>query len=79
MNSSINTICGTALLITILIGVFVLAYQGMLTGAETVGILTAIIGIAGGAFAVQQGAKIGAEAANTIPSTVAAQIEAQKE
>lgn len=67
------------MLLAILAGVFALAWHGTLDGAVTAGILTTIIGIAGGAFAVQQGVKAGSEAANTIPSSVAEQIEAKKE
>jgi hypothetical protein len=71
----INVICGTVLLVTILVGVFALAWHGTLDGAVTAGILTAVIGIAGGAFAVQQGVKAGSEAANTIPTAVVHKLD----
>lgn len=73
MNSVTNVVCGTLILLAILGGVFALAWHGTLTSAETYGILTTIIAIAGGAFAVHQGVKVGSEAANTIPTTVAEQ------
>ncbi len=65
--SSVLIICATALLITILGGIYALAWHGTFTGAEVFGLITAIIGIAGGAFAVHSGVNAGAQAANTIP------------
>ncbi len=66
-NPNILAICGTALLLAILGGIFALAWHGTFTGAEVFGLVTAIIGIAGGAFAVHSGVNAGANAANTIP------------
>ncbi len=66
-NPNILAICGTALLLAVLGGIFALAWHGTFTGAEVFGLVTAIIGIAGGAFAVHSGVNAGANAANTIP------------
>ncbi len=70
MNGSrpnVLVVCGTVLLLAILGGIFALAWHGTFTGAEVFGLVTAIIGIAGGAFAVHSGVNAGAQAANTIP------------
>ncbi len=66
-NGLIPMICGSAILVVILGGTFALGWHGTFTGAEVFGLVTAIIGIAGGAFAVHSGVNAGANAANTIP------------
>lgn len=56
---------GTIIIVTVLAGVFALAWHGTLTGAEVFGIITAIIGIAGGILGVHTGIVAGGNAAAT--------------
>ncbi len=55
INGNALTYCGTLMLLAVLAGVFTLAWHGTFTGAEAFGIVTAIIGIAGGIFGVHSG------------------------
>ncbi len=59
--------CATALLLAILGGLFTLVWHGSVSGTDAMVTITAIVGIAGGAFAVHSGVNAGAQAANTIP------------
>lgn len=54
---------GTAIVVTVLVGIFVLAWHGTLTGVEIVGIVTSIVSIAGGILGVHVGIKAGGTAA----------------
>lgn len=58
----VQWLCATTLLLAVLAGVFVLAWHGTLTGTEAITIVTTIVGIAGGAFAVHAGVNVGAKA-----------------
>lgn len=62
-SSPILVICGTALLLAVLGGLFTLAWHGTFTSSEVFGLVTIIIGIAGGAFAVHSGVQAGGNAA----------------
>lgn len=62
-----NVISGTVILVTVLVGLFVLAWHKTILGVELVTIVTAIIGIAGGAFAHNSGVNAGASAAAVTP------------
>lgn len=66
-NSPITLICGTVVLIGVLASIVALAFHGTVAGSDAMVAITAIIGIAGGAFAVHAGVNAGATAANTIP------------
>lgn len=63
MDSLVNVVCGTLLLLAVLAGVFVLAWHGTLTSAEVYGTVTTIISIGGAAFAVSHGVNAGKKAA----------------
>lgn len=63
-------ISGTVLLLAILGGIFVLAWHKTLTGVEVLGVLSTIVGIAGGAFAVHSGVSAAGKAsARTIEAS----------
>lgn len=62
-SSPVPWMCATALLLSILAGCFVLAWHHILSGAEVLGIVSVIVGIAGGAFGVHAGVNAGANAA----------------
>jgi hypothetical protein len=68
MNSTVQVIAGTVILIAVLASIVTLAFHGTVAGSDAMVAITAIIGIAGGAFAVHAGVAAGANAANTIPS-----------
>jgi uncharacterized membrane protein len=59
-----TTIAGTVLLVVVVAAVATLGWHGTLAHDEVYGILTTIVALAGGAFAVGHGAKIGARAAH---------------
>jgi hypothetical protein len=61
-DSTTFTVCSTVILLAVLAGIFALAWHGIFTGAEVFGLVTSIIGIAGGAFAVHSGVKAGGRA-----------------
>ena len=68
--STVLVICGTALLLAVLGSIVALALKGTVSGSDAMVTITAIVGIAGGAFAVHSGVNAGAQAANTIPFSV---------
>lgn len=61
----VGLIGGIILLAIVLAGVFVLAWHKSITGADALGIVSVIVGIAGGAFGVHLGVK----AAQNNPTT----------
>lgn len=63
MNNIVQTVAGTVLLISVLASIVALALRGTVTGSDAMVAITAIIGIAGGAFAVHAGVSAGANAA----------------
>lgn len=63
MGNSIQTIAGTLLLLGVLGSITAMAIVGTVTGSDAMVAITAIIGIAGGAFAVHAGVSAGANAA----------------
>jgi hypothetical protein len=64
MDSNLSSIvAGTVIIVAVLAGVFALAWHGTLTGAEVFGVITTIIGIAGGILGVHSGIKAGGTAA----------------
>jgi hypothetical protein len=69
-SSLITIVCGTAILLGVLAGVFALAWHKTITGGEAMGVVTTIIGI--GAVAV--GATAGTKAASTGAQSVAAAL-----
>lgn len=60
--------CGTTILLAVVGAIVALALKGTVSGSDAMVAITAIIGIAGGAFAVHAGVNAGANAANTIPT-----------
>lgn len=69
-SSPIQLICGTILLLGVIGSILALALHGTVTGSDAMVAITAIIGIAGGAFAVHSGVNAGSAAANTTPGPV---------
>lgn len=71
MSSAIQAICATILLLGVLAAITTMAIHGTVVGSDAMVAITAIIGIAGGAFAVHAGVNAGANAANntTPPSS----------
>lgn len=65
MNSTVQTIAGTVLLMSVLAAITAMAIVGTVTGSDAMVAITAIIGIAGGAFAVHAGVNAGANAAGS--------------
>lgn len=68
-NSTVTQICGSAILLGVLGAIVALALKGTVTGSDAMVAITAIIGIAGGAFAVHAGVSAGAKAAAAPPPT----------
>lgn len=64
----VGWICGTLLLLGVLALIGVLALHGTVTGANAMEAIIAVIGIAGGTFAVHTGVNAGANAAGSSPS-----------
>lgn len=50
-------VSGTVLILTVLAGIFVLAWHGTVPGSAVVGIVSTIVGIAGGILGVHTGVK----------------------
>lgn len=71
MGNSTNVICGTVLLLAVMAGIFVLTWHGTISGGEAITMATAIVGIAGGAFAVHAGVKAGSSAASPVVQPIA--------
>lgn len=68
MSSSVQIIAGTLILLGVLAAITAMAINGTVTGSDAMVAITAIIGIAGGAFAVHAGVNAGANAAgNPMP------------
>lgn len=65
MGNAVQTICGTVLLLAVLALIGTLAIHGSVAGSDAMVAITAIIGIAGGAFAVHAGVNAGANAAGS--------------
>lgn len=65
MNNTIQTIAGTIILVGVLAAITAMAIVGTVTGSDAMVAITAIIGIAGGAFAVHAGVSAGANAAGS--------------
>lgn len=65
MNSIAQVVAGTLLLLGVLTSITVMAIQGTVAGSDAMVAITAIIGIAGGAFAVHAGVSAGANAAGS--------------
>ena len=72
-SSTATIIGGAAILIAVLGAIVALALHGTVTGSEAMVAITAIVGIAGGAFSVHAGVTAGAKAANTTPPPAAKQ------
>jgi uncharacterized protein YaaW (UPF0174 family) len=68
-NTFEQTIGGVILLLAVLAVIALLAWHGILSGAEAFGALTTIITLGGGALAVHSGAKVGARAAGATSDT----------
>jgi len=66
-NNNVSMIVGAVLLLAVLAGVFVLAWHRTVSGGEALTVVTAIVGIAGGGFAMHAGVKAGSDASS--PST----------
>lgn len=65
MNGAVQVIAGTLLLLGVLGAITAMAIQGTVAGSDAMVAITAIIGIAGGAFAVHAGVNAGANAAGS--------------
>lgn len=67
MNGSnhVQIICGTIIVVAVLALIGTLAIQGTVAGSDAMVAITAIIGIAGGAFANHAGVNAGANAAGS--------------
>lgn len=50
-------VSGTVLILAVLAGIFVLAWHGTVPGSAVVGIVSTIVGIAGGILGVHTGAR----------------------
>lgn len=70
MNPLAQIVCGTVILLGVIGAIVALAWNGTVAGSDAMVAITAIIGIAGGAFAVHAGVNAGASAANTIPTAL---------
>jgi hypothetical protein len=62
-SSPVQWICATVMIVAVLGGMFALAWHGTVSSTELVTVVTTIIAIAGGAFAVHAGVNSGAKAA----------------
>lgn len=69
MSTVTQTVSGTLLLLGVLAAITAMAIHGTVTGSDAMVAITAIIGIAGGAFAVHAGVNAGANAANNTTPT----------
>lgn len=53
------------ILLAILVGIFLLAWHKTVSGGEALAVITTILGVVGGAFALHAGVNAGAKAATT--------------
>lgn len=53
LNPTISVIAGTILLLAVLVGIFLLAWHKILTGAETLGVIGTIVGLGAGLAGVK--------------------------
>jgi len=65
--TTIQTICGSILLLAILAGLFALVWHGSITGAAALAVVATIAAAAIGALAHSNGVTAGAEAARRQP------------
>ena len=63
-NSTIAQICGALLLLAVLGSVVALAFRHIIQGSDAIVLITAIVGIAGGAASHASGVNAGANAAS---------------
>lgn len=68
LSPTITMICGTILLLAVLVGVFFLAYHGTISGGAALSVIGTIVGAGVGTLAHQSGVVSGAKAALDISS-----------